>query len=1341
MQNQTVDSKRVRLSISLFVIGIVGTLLFSSNYFGSKTEASPKKVKGIAVRTESHQTGIENYDIRLDKSDDIVRSLLKFRRDSGKSASAIADSRKDFVDGENALKQKVSNLKVEYNLDIRIPEVIAPDVKRGRAFLTSKSNLKRSKILRNFVTQNDSLIGINSVQANDLKVAADYTNPKGNMSFAHLEQDINGIPVFRGEIKAGFTKDGEIVRVINNLAPGLDYDSLSTDFKNPLDAVKAAAASIRYELQRPDVSLNQKESTELKKVFGNGDWATTAEKMYFPTEPGVARAAWRVLIWQPINAYYIIVDAETGLMLWRKNITEDQTQSATYEVYDNVNSYTQFAESPAPLTPGPINPGTGTQGALLIRTNVTLIGNEGDLSFNNNGWIDDGGNTTAGNNTIAGIDIVPPNGVDAPVTGVNRTFSSAWNPPPGNPAPGDVPTVQAARDGAVIQMFYVMNRYHDALYKLGFTEQAFNFQNNNFGRGGNGNDRVSSEGQDSSGTNNANFSTPADGVSGRMQMFRFTGANPDRDGTTDVDIIIHEATHGTSNRLHGNASGLSSNMSRGMGEGWSDWYGHVLTSEPSDPINGVYTVGGYVLLNTFGLGSTNYYYGIRRFPKAVIAFTGGVSNRPHNPLTFADLNAGCIISDGAFGPAGGGACDQVHNAGEIWSSMLWEVRSIMVTRLGFQTGTERVLQVVTDGMKLAPLSPNFVQERDAIITAARANGNSPTISADVVDIWEGFRRRGMGFSAEVNSAGPPAVVTEAFDSANLAIQESGFAVNDSSGDNDGFPEPGEPVQITIPLVNNTGINITGVTVNVNGGANVSYGDIADGTTVTRQISFTVPGGTTCGSALVLDLNINGSAGARTETRTFIVGQPNAPDIENFDGVTAPALPANWSAAATGAGVPFVTRTNLPDSAPNSAFVPNNGQAGGNNGSILESKDYAINSEAATVSFRNRYDTEANWDGGVLEFSINGGTFQDIIAGGGSFLEGGYNGTLGVNQNPLNSRSAWTGDSGGYITTTALLPTSTNGQTVKFRWRFGEDTNTFSVGWDVDNIEVSTGYTCAFTPSSGNARFDYDGDGKTDVSIFRPNLGQWWYLQSSDNSSKAFTFGQSTDKITPADFTGDNKTDIAIWRENTGEWFVLRSEDSTFFAFPFGTAGDIPVPGDFDGDGKADAAVFRPATATWFISNSTGGTTTQAFGLSTDVPTVEDFDGDGKDDIAIYRPSAAQFWQLLSQDGVIAYAFGAVGDKAVPADFTGDGKADVAIWRETTGEWFILRSEDSSFFAFPFGLTGDIPVPGDYDGDGKADAAIFRPSNSRWFKQQSTNGFEQVAFGTAGDIPTPAAFIP
>ncbi|MCO6509344.1 MAG: SBBP repeat-containing protein, partial [Aridibacter famidurans] len=134
--------------------------------------------------------------------------------------------------------------------------------------------------------------------------------------------------------------------------------------------------------------------------------------------------------------------------------------------------------------------------------------------------------------------------------------------------------------------------------------------------------------------------------------------------------------------------------------------------------------------------------------------------------------------------------------------------------------------------------------------------------------------------------------------------------------------------------------------------------------------------------------------------------------------------------------------------------------------------------------------------------------------------------------------------------------------------------TFGGGtWDVFVTKFGT----PISPSA-TSPFDFDGDGATDVSVFRPNsqpTAQWWLLRSSDSGTRGLAFGTSTDVPVAADFTGDGKTDVAFWRPSSGEWFILRSEDDSFFAFPFGANGDIPAPGDFDGDGKADPAVYRP----------------------------------------------------------------------------------------------------------------------------------------------------------------------
>ena len=310
--------------------------------------------------------------------------------------------------------------------------------------------------------------------------------------------------------------------------------------------------------------------------------------------------------------------------------------------------------------------------------------------------------------------------------------------------------------------------------------------------------------------------------------------------------------------------------------------------------------------------------------------------------------------------------------------------------------------------------------------------------------------------------------------------------------------------------------------------------------------------------------------------------------------------------------------------------------------------------------------------------------------------------------------------------------------------------TFYGRWYVTDAAAVNGFSVTpafkftvFSSAQPGTAFDFDGDSKADISIYRPNGtsgGEWWWLKSSNGGNGATQFGSSTDTVVPADFTGDNKTDIAFWRPSTGFWYVLRSDDFSFFAFPFGSGGDVPAPADYDADGKSDAAVFRPSSSTWFILNSGGGTTIQQFGAAGDLPVPADYDGDAKADIAIYRPSLGQWWIVRSTAGNVAYQFGSSTDKAVSGDYTGDGKADVAFWRPSTGEWYVLRSENNSFFAFPFGTATDIPSPGDYDGDGRHDAAVFRPSTATWYAQRSTAGTLIQQFGQTGDLPVPSAFV-
>ena len=274
--------------------------------------------------------------------------------------------------------------------------------------------------------------------------------------------------------------------------------------------------------------------------------------------------------------------------------------------------------------------------------------------------------------------------------------------------------------------------------------------------------------------------------------------------------------------------------------------------------------------------------------------------------------------------------------------------------------------------------------------------------------------------------------------------------------------------------------------------------------------------------------------------------------------------------------------------------------------------------------------------------------------------------------------------------------------------------------------------------------DFDGDGKSDISVWRPDTGVWYAATSSNGSFIATQFGLSTDILAPGDYDGDGKTDEAVFRPSEGNWYIL-TKANVFTTRQFGTAGDIPVPADYNGDGKTDIAVFRPAEGVWYIANSDsqGTFTFIQFGVNGDKPVPADYDGDGKADVAVYRLNngAEEWWLNRSSAGVFATVFGAAGDNAVEADYTGDGKADIAVFRPSTGTWYVLRSEDLSYFAFPFGTNGDIASPGDYDGDGNYDAAVFRPSTGIWYVQLSTGGFSIVGFGQQGDRSVPQAYLP
>jgi Tol biopolymer transport system component len=257
------------------------------------------------------------------------------------------------------------------------------------------------------------------------------------------------------------------------------------------------------------------------------------------------------------------------------------------------------------------------------------------------------------------------------------------------------------------------------------------------------------------------------------------------------------------------------------------------------------------------------------------------------------------------------------------------------------------------------------------------------------------------------------------------------------------------------------------------------------------------------------------------------------------------------------------------------------------------------------------------------------------------------------------------------------------------------------------------------------QFDFDGDGKADQGVYRPEEGIWYLLQSRDGV-KGIRFGLAGDKPVAGDYDGDGKTDAAIYRN--GVWWILYSNGSGYRAIQWGISSDIPVPADYDGDGKTDIAVYRDGT--WWILFGSGYTAIQ-WGIAGDVPVPADYDGDGKADLAVYR--AGVWWILKSnQSGYRAVNWGLPTDTPVPADYDGDAKADLMIFRN--GQWWIQYGNGSGGPTIQWGITGDKPVPADYDGDGKTDLAIYR--NGQWWTLFS-GGYSANRWGISTDLPVSA----
>jgi phosphatidylserine/phosphatidylglycerophosphate/cardiolipin synthase-like enzyme len=290
--------------------------------------------------------------------------------------------------------------------------------------------------------------------------------------------------------------------------------------------------------------------------------------------------------------------------------------------------------------------------------------------------------------------------------------------------------------------------------------------------------------------------------------------------------------------------------------------------------------------------------------------------------------------------------------------------------------------------------------------------------------------------------------------------------------------------------------------------------------------------------------------------------------------------------------------------------------------------------------------------------------------------------------------------------------------------------------------------------------DFDGDCRTDLTVYRPSTSEWFARTSSSGYSygayQTYQWGGPNDRPISGDFDGDGRLDLVVYRPSNGTWYIRFSSSnysySNWTSYQWGGPGDIPLSADFDGDGRTDLVVFRPSTGEWFVRTSSTRYSYEyvsyQWGIPGDIPIPSDFDGDARPDLAVYRPSTGEWFVRFSSSNFsywnyAVYQWGGPGDIPLAADFDGDVKTDLVVYRPSNSSWYIRYSSSdysySNWATYQWGGPGDIPLSSDFDGDTRTDLAVFRPSTGEWFIRYSSTGYSYsygtYQWGIAGDLPS------
>jgi uncharacterized repeat protein (TIGR01451 family) len=682
------------------------------------------------------------------------------------------------------LRGRLQGLRVEHDALLQSPKHITstagflsgPEGEGGAITAAAARALPpgdRHRAIKAFLNEHRPLFGHGAEALEKARLKRDAVTRNNGMRTAVWEQRVDDIAVYEGVLVGHITKRGELASVSSQFLaePERAADAGTPDRAalqnapaiSAAQAVWFAAESIEEALPIADIAplTARPEGSEKRQKFKAGALPGEAEVrlVWLPLNESSLRLCWEVELTRRAGGerYRVLVDARSGDVPLRRRLTVYLTP-ASFRVFTS--------DSPRPFSPGWPTPNTN-QPPFAERALITLS------ALNTNaspiGWISDAENETRGNNVDAHTDRNADDLPDLP-----RPQGSpfrVFDPPLDLSQP---PATYA--DAAAVQLFYWCNWMHDRLYELGFDEASGNFQKDNFGRGGLGNDAMQADAQDGSGFNNANFTPTPDGVPGRIQMFIFDSPEPDIDGDFDAEVILHEYVHGLSTRLVGGGVGIGTLQAAGMGEGWSDFYAMALLSEPGDDLDAAIAYGAYASTLLAGL-TENYYFGIRRYPYS--------TDLTKNPLTFKDIDPTQISPhtgvpvNPIFGPFNPAFAAEVHSQGEVWCSMLWDARAALIRKHGYAVGNPLILQLVTDGMKLSPPNPSFTQARDAILLADQINNQG----ANYGDLWAAFARRGLGFNAVAPDSAVVSGTLEAFDLPDslFIVQPAGFFASGPQG--------------------------------------------------------------------------------------------------------------------------------------------------------------------------------------------------------------------------------------------------------------------------------------------------------------------------------------------------------------------------------------------------------------------------------------------------------------------------------------------------------------------------------------------------------------------------------